>query len=110
MYRAAGIGLSAIQVGQALQILVFDTGNEFGTLINPIIKGVRGVTLNNEGCLSLPGTYKEIERYEEIKVEYFNERGERVVKAFKGLAAVVIQHEIDHFYSTLIIDNKVNNW
>lgn len=99
-----GIGLSAIQVGKPFRILVFDVGYQFGILINPQIMAVGNTCKMKEGCLSLPGKQVEVDRYDQIKVRYHSIEGKPVEKDFSGLAAIVIQHEMDHFEGRLITD------
>jgi len=110
MKLSNGIGLSAIQVGKPICILVFDTGKDFGILINPKITGVNGQARIKEGCLSLPGKKIEVDRYSEIRVRYYNLEGRLVEKDFFDLEAIVVQHEYAHFFGILIIDENPNGW
>jgi len=110
MKLSNGIGLSAVQVGKPICVLVFDTGQEFGILINPVIIAVGGEAKIKEGCLSLPGKQIEVDRYSEIKVRYHRLDGKLIEREFYDLSAIVVQHEYSHFFGKLITDKEPNQW
>jgi peptide deformylase len=110
MYQAPGIGLAANQVGELLQVVVIDArreNDESGllTLINPRIVAVQGQVSFEEGCLSVPGYYAHVKRYEEITVEALDIEGKPLRIEASGLLAVVLQHELDHLNGRLFIDH-----
>jgi len=110
MYSAPGIGLAAVQVGILKRLIVIDITKEKDKknphfLINPeIISKSKNTTIYEEGCLSLPGHYAEIERPAECHIKYIDYNGkEKEIKA-SGLLSTCIQHEIDHLNGILFID------
>ena len=110
MYNSKGIGLAAVQVGILKRILVIDvsTKNEKKnplTFINPIIKKVSDETsIYEEGCLSIPETFIEIERPKICEIEYIDIDGKKRNLKCDGLLSTCIQHEINHLDGKLIID------
>lgn len=137
MYHANGIGLAAPQVGELVRMLVIDTrsrdeqGRRYKydemtemeksitqplVLINPeVVKG-EGKTTFDEGCLSIPGYYETVERFNVIEVKAFDVNGKEFRVKADGLLAICIQHELDHLEGTLFIDhlsfikgNKIKN-
>ncbi len=107
MYAAPGIGLAATQVDIHRRLLVADVSSnqsEPYALVNPVIVEKDGVTVTEEGCLSVPGYYEEVERAEHIRVRYTNRDGAAVDMEAEGLLAVCIQHEIDHLDGKLFVD------
>jgi len=107
MYEAPGIGLAATQVDVHKRLLVTDVSidkTEPLALINPQILQKDGVTVSDEGCLSVPGYYEEVERAEHIVVRYLDRDGELVEMEAEGLMAICIQHEIDHLDGKLFVD------
>ena len=107
MYDAPGIGLAATQVDVHKRLLVADISADKSqpcVLINPEILEKDGVTVTDEGCLSVPGYFEEVERAEHIRVRYLNREGEVVEMEATGLLAVCIQHEIDHLDGKLFVD------
>lgn len=107
MYDAPGIGLAATQVDVHKRLLVTDVTVEKDdphVLINPEILEKDGVTLTDEGCLSVPGFYEEVERAEHIRVKFFDRDGQSTEMEAHGLLAVCIQHEIDHLDGKLFVD------
>ncbi len=137
MYNAQGIGLAAPQVGELVRMVVIDTRpkDEKGArykyeemseleaaveqplvLINPeIVKG-EGKTTYDEGCLSVPGYYETVQRFDVIEMKAFDVNGKEFRVKADGLLAICMQHELDHLEGTLFIDhlsfiksNKIKN-
>ena len=111
MLNAPGVGLAANQVGVLRQIITVNIldgekqKEKIYSLFNPnIIFYSKKKILMEEGCLSLPKQYAEIERPDEIEVEYFNDKNEKVLEKKKGFEARVLQHEIDHLNGKLFVD------
>lgn len=107
MYAAPGIGLAATQVDVHKRLLVADVSSEKDdprVFINPEIISKDGVEVMEEGCLSVPGFYEEVERAESIVVRALDRNGESFELAADGLLAVCIQHEIDHLDGKLFVD------
>lgn len=107
MYTAPGIGLAATQVDVHRRLLVADVSsdkNDPHVFINPEILEKDGVTVTEEGCLSVPGYYEEVERAEHIKVRYLDRKGTQCEEKYEGLLAVCVQHEIDHLDGKLFVD------
>ena len=107
MYEAPGIGLAATQVDVHRRLLVADVSpdkSEPHVLINPEIIEKDGVTVTDEGCLSVPGYYEEVERAEHIRVRFLDRNGDTQEMEAEGLLAVCIQHEMDHLDGKLFVD------
>jgi len=110
MYAAPGIGLAAVQVGVLKRLIVIDVSKDKEKknplfLINPeIISKSKHTSVHEEGCLSLPGHFAEIERPEECKIKYIDYDGKKKEMKANGLLATCIQHEIDHLNGILFID------
>ena len=107
MYEAPGIGLAATQVDVHRRLLVADVSGDRSApyaLINPVILEKDGVTVTEEGCLSVPGYYDEVERANHIRVRYVDRDGTEIEMEAEGLLAVCIQHEIDHLDGRLFVD------
>ena len=129
MYNFHGIGLSAPQVGSLTRLLVTDTrpqedsqkedGKRYEippmteleakieqplVIINPVIREKRVKTTYEEGCLSVPGYFEMVERYNYVEVEGLNARGQKITIQTDGLLSICIQHEIDHLDGKLFID------
>lgn len=111
MYAAPGIGLAAIQVGIPRRMLVIDVSREGEEkaplhIINPEITWVSDDDqLYEEGCLSLPEQYAEVQRPAEVKVSYLDRNGDRQELHADGLLAVCLQHEMDHLDGILFVDH-----
>ena len=110
MYDAPGIGLAAIQVGVAKNIIVMDI-SESGApaapryFVNPeILESASEKKPYEEGCLSVPEYFNVIDRPEKVKLTYLDYNGKRVTEWAEGLYAVCIQHEMDHLKGILFID------
>ena len=107
-----GVGLAAPQAGLDLQLAVImlpvgkDEEKTYKryVLVNPEILSAKGQVVSDEGCLSFPGLDIQIERNEEIVVDYLNENGLPVELKAKGYLAIILQHEIDHLHGKLFID------
>ena len=110
MYAAPGIGLAAVQVGILKRLIVIDISKDKEKknplfLINPeIVSKSNKTTIYEEGCLSLPGYFAEIERPAECKIEYLDYDGKKSEMKASGLLATCIQHEVDHLNGVLFID------
>ena len=107
MYAAPGIGLAATQVDVHLRLLVADVSSDSSAphvLINPEILEKDGVMVSDEGCLSVPGYYEEVERAEHIRVRFLDRQGASQEMEAEGLLAVCIQHEMDHLEGKLFVD------
>ncbi len=114
MYSSDGIGLAAPQVGIHKQLIVIDCEFEDPTappliLINPVIKSYgKALCKDQEGCLSIPGVYLDVQRPDTIEIAYKDEFGRpRTLKA-DGLLARAIQHELDHLNGVLFVDRVEN--
>lgn len=126
MYASNGIGLAAPQIGELVRMLVIDTrSREEGgrrykyeemteleravqqplIVINPVIVKGEGKTTFDEGCLSIPGYYETVERYNYIEVKALNEKGKEILIKTDGLLAICLQHEMDHLEGTLFLDH-----
>ena len=107
MYDAPGIGLAATQVNVHKQLLVLDVSEDKSAplvLVNPKIAGQEGSQVYQEGCLSVPGIYADVERADRITVEALDRHGKPLNFAADGLLAVCIQHEMDHLIGKLFVD------
>ena len=110
MYNAPGIGLAAVQIGILKRIVVIDVSKKEEEkkplfLINPEIKlKSKKTSIYEEGCLSLPGYFAEIERPAECNVEFIDYYGKKSELKADGLLSTCIQHEIDHLNGVLFID------
>ena len=109
MYDANGIGLAAIQIGIPKRIIVMDIAKEGKKepryFVNPIIKNKNPVNATyEEGCLSVPNQFAEIDRPKNCDVEYLDYNGKKKLLKAEGLLATCIQHEMDHLEGILFID------
>jgi len=110
MYAAPGIGLAAVQIGVLKRLIVIDISKEKEKknplfLINPeIISKSKKTSIHEEGCLSLPGHFAEIERPAECQIKFIDYDGKEKELRANGLLATCIQHEIDHLNGVLFID------
>ena len=105
MWHQVGIGLAAPQVGLPHRILVMDDGKRgVQALINPVIESRSGTVREEEGCLSLPGIFAEVERSRTVTVRATDADGEAISFEAGGLKARVVQHEMDHLDGVLFID------
>lgn len=112
MMASNGIGLAAIQVGHAKRALILNIPDEEDEqsvdnlieMINPVIITAVGETVYQEGCLSVPTFYEEVQRHESITVNYQDRGGNTKVLEADGLLSIAIQHEMDHLEGILFID------
>jgi peptide deformylase len=109
MYHAPGIGLASNQVGEPCRIIMFDISakdepNDLVVLVNPEIIEAEGVVLNEEGCLSVIDYNADVKRADCITVHGLDRDGNPITLRKEGLAAIVLQHEIDHLNGILFID------
>ncbi|WP_118183272.1 peptide deformylase [Paraburkholderia phosphatilytica] len=108
MYAAPGVGLAATQVDVHERVIVIDvseTHEQLLTFINPeIVWASETKKLNEEGCLSVPGIYDNVERAEQVKVRALNAKGETFEIDCEGLLAVCIQHEMDHLLGHVFVE------
>lgn len=112
MYAKDGIGLAAIQIGIAKNVLIINLADENNEqnpedlyeIINPVILDGEGKVTYQEGCLSVPTVYEDVERKENIKVRYFDRDGRMIEKDLDGLMAIAFQHELDHLKGHLFIE------
>lgn len=126
MYDAKGIGLAAPQIGELQRVIVIDTrprdekGRRYKydemtelerkieqplVLINPVLVKGEGKTTFDEGCLSIPGYYETVERFDKIVMKSLTPDGKEVEYETDGLLAICMQHEIDHLEGTLFVDH-----
>jgi peptide deformylase len=111
MYEAPGIGLAAIQIGVPKRVIVMDLARQDEPkqprfFVNPeILWRSEETAPYEEGCLSVPEIYDEVERPAQVKLRYLNYQGEQVEEDADGLFAVCIQHEMDHLDGVLFIDH-----
>jgi peptide deformylase len=123
MRQAPGVGLAAPQVGVSQRVIVVEYGDgdedpdgpakpkKLFAVVNPeIIRHSKETVLGNEGCLSIPGYFGEVERYEGVTVKGFNRQGDPFRLKAKGWLARIFQHEIDHVDGVLFIDRATKVW
>ena len=108
MYHAQGVGLAATQVDIHQQIVVMDMsekGDAPLVLINPSYEGIgENKSELQEGCLSVPGFYELLDRFDKVRLSALNRDGEEYTIELNGLAAVCVQHELDHLKGKLFVD------
>lgn len=110
MYEFDGVGLAAPQVALDLKLLVLNPAGSIKqrdqelALVNPRIVTRKHLEFGEEGCLSFPGIYGEIERHRDVQIEYQDLRGERQELSASGFLARILQHEIDHLEGVLFIE------
>jgi len=111
MYAAPGIGLAAVQIGEPVRVIVMDLAREDEPkapryFVNPeILETNDELQAYEEGCLSVPDYYDEVERPKRVRLRYLNYQGEQIEEWAEGMYAVCIQHEMDHLQGTLFIDH-----
>jgi peptide deformylase len=117
MIAKNGVGLAAIQVAVPLRALIINIPieNDEGEpvdqpmentleIVNPIIRAAEGSTKFQEGCLSVPGYYEDVERFEHVIVEYQDRRGETFVIEDDSFLSIALQHEIDHLEGRVFVE------
>ena len=110
MYAAPGIGLAAVQIGEPINVIVMDLAREGEEpqprfFVNPeILETVEETKPYQEGCLSVPDVFDDVDRPERVKITYLDYNGERVTECAEELYAVCIQHEMDHLKGIVFID------
>ena len=118
MIAKNGVGLAAIQVGVPLRVLIINTPVETDSedprvqqpkentleVINPVILEAEGKTRYQEGCLSVPGYFEEVDRYKEVRIEYQDRHGERHIIEDDEFLAIALQHEIDHLDGKVFVE------
>ena len=114
MYSHKGVGLAGNQVGILKRILVADVGEKYGTslvkMVNPeIIETSEVIAHIDEGCLSLPGFYFRTGRPDDIIVDYVDAHGEGKRHRFRGVPALIIQHEVDHLNGITLLEKSPRN-
>jgi peptide deformylase len=111
MYAADGIGLAAIQIGEAKNVIVMDLDQKDGkkkprVFVNPKILWASEETVRfEEGCLSVPEIWEEVERPARIRAEYLDREGQKQTLEAEGVLATCLQHEMDHLKGILFIDH-----
>ena len=107
MYAAKGVGLAATQVNVHKRLLVADVSeakNEPLVLVNPEVLSREDIGTMQEGCLSVPGYYEDVDRAHRIRFTALDRNGKRYEREAEGLMAVCVQHEIDHLEGKLFVD------
>ncbi|NOQ29664.1 MAG: peptide deformylase [Helicobacteraceae bacterium] len=116
MLRFNGIGLASVQVAKPIRLFIINlpmndddeeqtqSKNDLVEFINPVIKSSEGTTMYQEGCLSVPEFYEDVERHEAIVITFQNRDAEEQTLECDGLLAIAIQHELDHLEGKLFID------
>ena len=106
MYATDGVGLAAPQIGKSMRMFVCDDGNGVvRKVINPVITPLTDeIQEYEEGCLSVPGIFKKVERPKKINIKYLDENGEAKEENVDGFLAIVMQHEYDHLNAVLFVD------
>ena len=111
MYEADGIGLAAVQIGVPLRVIVMDLDQKEGktnprAFVNPVINWrSKELATFEEGCLSVPEIWEDVERATKIRCEYLDRDGNKVLLEADGLLATCLQHEMDHLEGVLFIDH-----
>jgi len=107
MYDAPGVGLAAPQVDVVKRVIVVDVSEERDAplaMVNPEVIAREGVEVMEEGCLSVPGIYENVERAASVRIRYLDRSGQADEVDAEGLLAVCLQHEIDHLDGKLFVD------
>ena len=107
MYESKGIGLAATQVDIHQRIIVIDISEEKNsliTLVNPTLKNYSGLQEYDEGCLSVPGFFETVKRYDLVSIDYQDEHGQAKSLTADGLLSVCIQHEMDHLIGKVFVE------
>jgi len=118
MIAKNGVGLAAIQVGVPLRVLIINVPVETDSeepeqqqpkentleVINPVILEAEGKTRYQEGCLSVPGYFEEVDRYKEVRIEYQDRHGKKFIIEDDEFLAIALQHEIDHLDGKVFVE------
>ncbi len=110
MYVSHGVGLAGNQVGVLKRVVVIDCADKEDDpdpikMVNPVIvERSPDIVCHNEGCLSVPREYADVERSEWVVVKYIDENGQEQIRRAEGLLAIAVQHELDHLDGILFID------
>ena len=107
MYDAPGIGLAASQVNVHRRIIVVDVSenrDEPHAFVNPELEPFGERIETEEGCLSVPGFYEPVTRYDQVRVKALDRNGEPISAEYDGLLAICVQHEVDHLDGKLFVD------
>ncbi len=104
MLEAEGVGLAAPQVGIAKRIIVVKVDEGILEVVNPEITSAKGTEVDVEGCLSLPGVFGEVPRYDRVTVSGRDRNGKKIELTAEGFLSRVLQHEIDHLDGVLFVD------
>ncbi|UFH59286.1 peptide deformylase [Sulfurovum mangrovi] len=112
MVQSNGVGLAAIQIGVDQRVLIINEPNEDDLqlkentleMINPVIIEKSGSTKYQEGCLSVPGYYEDVDRYKAVKVEYRDRDGNTHTIEDDGFLAIAMQHEMDHLDGKVFVE------
>ena len=115
MYKYDGLGLAGVQIGELKRIVTYDVAyidekakKKPVVMINPkIVWTSKTKVLVEEGCLSFPEVFEDVERFEKIKVEYIGLDGKKRIKSVKDMEAIVIQHETDHLDGVVFLDKAI---
>ena len=103
--EATGVGLAATQVGLDIALFLAKLGDKLYVFANPVIIPLSKKTYKDEeGCLSVPGVWVEVERYEHIRLQAQDQKGKEVFYELEGYPARIVQHEVDHLNGVLIVD------
>ena len=109
MYAADGVGLAAPQVGVLQRVIVLDTTPRQPdakpiAMVNPVVVSSEGISVESEGCLSVPGEAEEVERAAKVTVKFLDTDGVEQSMACEGLLAIAVQHESDHLNGVVFVD------
>lgn len=107
LYAAPGIGLAATQIDVHLRVIIIDISpdqNDLHVFVNPQLTDLQGETENEEGCLSVPGIYDNVQRSEKVSVSAMDTKGKSFELDADEMLAVCIQHEIDHLDGKVFVD------
>ena len=102
-----GVGLAAPHVGISKQVVVIEWGEQLFQLINPEIIESEGEIVTEEGCLSFPGIWGEVKRFQRVTVKALNRDGEEISIPAEDRLAVIFQHEIDHLKGEVFVDKVI---
>jgi len=108
MYADNGVGLSANQVGVPLRVFIMDTsvsGDKRQVYINPSLVSSSDPQLFKEGCLSFPGVFAQVKRFNNVTVTAFDEKGVQFTRDLQGIDALCFQHELDHLWGITFYDH-----